>query len=139
VAAATFAVEALFPIIHRAVGAGYAGFTHVHDVVVDLLLAMAWLASAVAGLLQRPPRAFFVMLWGTAVTFIHFIMYSVSTGDHGPYGVSLPWLALFPIQAVLVVRSAPAFFERAAETARETEPTGRWLPLRWLPMRWRHG
>jgi hypothetical protein len=144
-AAGSFAAEALFPIIHRAVGGRYFGFSHVHDVAVDLGLAVTWIASAVAGFVQRPPNAFFVMLSGTAVTLIHFVMFSVATGDHGPYGVSLPWLALFPLQAYFVVRSAPAFFERAAEPAaeperaREEEATSRWPSLRWLGMRWRHG
>jgi hypothetical protein len=121
-AAATFAAEALFPIIHRAVGARYHGFTHIHDVVVDFGLAAVWLASALAGALGRPPRAFFVMLAGASLSFIHFIMFSISLSNHGPRGASLPWLVLFPIQMYLVVRSAPMFFEQPATSTHAQEP-----------------
>lgn len=130
VAAATFAAEMLFPILHQALGGSYTGFSHVHDVTIDTGLAVIWGASAIAGLVQRPDRAFFVMLAGTAVTFVHFVMFSVATGIHGPYGVSLPWLALFPLQAWLVCRSAPAFFARQPEPEREAEPHPFWARLR---------
>ncbi|HEX8793165.1 MAG TPA: hypothetical protein VF765_19610 [Polyangiaceae bacterium] len=136
VAAATFAAEMLFPILHQALGGRYTGFTHVHDVTIDTGLAVIWGASAIAGLVQRPDRAFFVMLAGTAVTFIHFVMFSLSTGIRGPYAVSLPFLALFPLQAWLVVRSAPAFFARKPAAEHEHHETARAI---WARLRLRHG
>jgi hypothetical protein len=144
IAAATFAAEMLFPILHQALHGSYTGFTRVHDVTIDTLLTLMWGASAVAGLVQRPDRAFFVMLAGTAVTFVHFVMFSLSTGIRGPYGVSLPWLVLFPLQAWLVVRSAPAFFapvreEAEAEAQERTAPATAGPHPLWMRLRPRHG
>lgn len=131
IAAATFAAEMLFPILHQALHGSYTGFTHVHDVTIDTALAVVWGASAIAGLVQRPDRAFFVMLTGATVTFVHFFMFSVVTGIHGPYGVSLPFLALFPLQMWLVVRAAPAFFAPPEEKAAAApQPHSRWAGLR---------
>jgi hypothetical protein len=133
IAGLTFAAEAVFPIAHRAAGAWYGGLTHSNTVAVDVGLAVIWIASAVVGLVQPPGRAYFVLLVGTAVTLIHFVLFSVSTGVHGPRGVALPWLVLFPLQAYWVLRAAPAFWNRGEEPAAGAEPAperGRWLPLR---------
>ena len=62
-AALLFAAQAVFPIVHRAVGGEYWGFMHAHNVVIDAGLAFIWSVSAIAGLIQRPPNAFFVMLF----------------------------------------------------------------------------
>jgi hypothetical protein len=135
VAGALFAAEAVFPIVHRALGGRYAGYTHGFDVVIDAGLAVVWCASAVAGFVQRPPQTFFVMFTGALVTFVHFVMYSNSTGYHGPYAVSLPWLALFPVQMFCVVRAAPAFFAPRAEPASEREARPEGTSRRWWPRR----
>lgn len=140
-AALLFAVQTLFPIVHRAVGARYMGFTHLYTVAIDIGLALIWGASAIAGLIQRPRHAFFVMLAGTAVTFIHFLMFSVITGAHGPRGASLPWLVAFAVQAYWTVRAAPAFFAPARTTT--AQPRERAAPSpgspSWWPPRLRQG
>jgi hypothetical protein len=74
------------------------------------------------------------MLGGCAVTFAHFLMFSVSSSAHGPYGAGLPWLAVLPVQGYLTVRAAPAFFssERspaAKEKEREEPSLAHWWSL----------
>jgi hypothetical protein len=46
IASALFAAEALFAVIHRAVGGQYHGFTLTYSAVVDWLLLVAWTTAA---------------------------------------------------------------------------------------------
>jgi hypothetical protein len=122
-AAVLFAVEAIFPIAHRLAGAEYRGLTHTFTVVVDVGIAIVWIAAAIAGFLQRSSFGLSVMFVGAAVSLIHGFNFSVATSSVGPYGVGIPFVLVAAVQTYLTVLGAPAFRPTAiAEGATEAEP-----------------
>jgi hypothetical protein len=120
VAAFLFAAQAAFAIVHRAAGGEYSGFTHVHSVVIDVGLAVIWGGAAVACAVHRSWPAFVWMLVGSAVSLIHGFMFSIATGDHGPYGVGIPFLVAAGVELFLWAHAGPAFLEERPERRRET-------------------
>jgi hypothetical protein len=126
VAAAIFALEAIFPIAHRLAGARYPGTTYGHTLAIDVGLAVIWIAAAVGGMVQRRSWAFFAMCVGAMASLIHGHMFSVVLSSHGPYGVALPFLVAFVVQMICIVRAAPAFRESVVERAGE-EREASWL------------
>jgi hypothetical protein len=137
IAAVSFAAEAIFPIAHRLTGSAYRGFSHVHDVVIDVCLTVVWLSAAVVGFLGRPSNGPAVLLAGACVSVMHGVMFSIATSDFGPRGAGVPFLIVGTVQFFLVAHAFPAFAEGAApREAREAEPR-RWLVGR-LGLRLRH-
>lgn len=128
IAAAIFAAQACFPILHRATGGRYAGFTFVHDVIVDTGLAAIWLAAVLAGVMHRPPRAWFVLIAGMGLSVIHGIMYSIATSVDGPRGAGIPFLVAAVVEGYFVANAAPAFRSRRAQREHEAamKPHHRW-------------
>jgi hypothetical protein len=123
VAAALFAAQAIFAIVHRATGSGYRGLTHGSSVVVDLGLTVIWLAAAVAGLVRRSGLALVMMCVGAMVSLIHGINFSVSTSSHGPYGVGIPFVFAAIAETYLIARAIPAL-RPVAVGPREPAPAG---------------
>jgi hypothetical protein len=128
VAGVLFAAEAAFAIVHRLAGGRYPGFTHTHDVVIDLGLAVIWSAAAVACLIHRSWPAFVVAFVGSAVSVIHGVMFSVALTHRGPYGVGIPFLIAATVQFYCAVHDAPAFLE--GEQPSTAEPRRRFAFLR---------
>jgi hypothetical protein len=121
VAATLFAAEAVFAVVHLAVGGVYAGTTRAYSVVTDAWTAVAWGASAAAGLVQRPWQGHFVMMFGMLTSVWQGVVISVSLSDHGPYGVGIPFLLAGAVQAYCIWHAAPAFFEPRPERAPAVE------------------
>lgn len=128
VAGVLFAAEAAFAIVHRLAGGRYAGFSHIHDVVIDLGLAVIWSAAALACLIHRSWPAFVIAFVGSAVSVIHGVLFSIATTDHGPFGVGIPFLVAAAVQFYCAVHDAPAFL--AAEEPSTAEPRRRFAFLR---------
>jgi hypothetical protein len=122
-----FAAEAAFAIVHRAVGGEYRGFTHTHNVVIDVSLAVVWIGSALAALLHRGWPALFLTLVGASVSIVHGFMLSVALTDRGPYGVGVPFLLAAAVQLYLIVHAAPAFLEERAARAPARRVRPAWL------------
>ena len=107
VATVLFVAEALFAVVHLALGAHYGHFTRGHNVVIDVLLALTWTTAAVASLTPRAWPAPALMMWGAAVSAIHFFNYTIATNDVGPMGVGLPFLAAAGVQFFCIFHAAP--------------------------------
>jgi hypothetical protein len=107
VAAVLFAAEAIFAVVHLALGAHYPHFTHVHNVVIDVLLTLAWATAAVASLSPLTWPAPVLMMWGAAVTAVNGFMVTLATNDVGPMGVGIPFFALAPVQFFCIFKAAP--------------------------------
>jgi hypothetical protein len=133
VASALFAAQAIFAIVHLAMGASYPSFTHAYSVVTDVVLAVSWATAAVASLTPLTWPAPFLMMWGAAVSAMWGFLYTVATNDVGPTGVGLPFLAAAGVQFYCIFRAAPPL------TPVELQPSAsrprRWLA--WMP-RLRH-
>jgi hypothetical protein len=125
VAALVFLAEAAFALIHRLSGFEYWGFTHLHNVVIDLGLAAIWLASAAAVTIRRSFPLFFVAMVGAAVSLIHGLMFSIAARGTG-FGV--PFLAAAVLLGYLLKHSVPAWDTEIAAPAEA--PRRRWWPLR---------
>jgi hypothetical protein len=106
-AAVLFAAQAVFAVVHLALGAHYPHFTHVQNVVIDILLATVWSVSAVASLTPLTWPAPFLMMCGAAVSVAHGFMYTLATNDYGPMGVGLPFFVLAAVQFFCVFHAAP--------------------------------
>jgi hypothetical protein len=126
VAAPLFAAEAAFAIVHRALGGEYLGFTHGHNVVIDLGLAVVWGGAAVACALHRSWPAFMWMLVGSAVSLIHGVMFCVASGPHGPYGLGIPFLVASGVQLFLWAHAGAAFLERPTPREHRTGGLAFW-------------
>jgi hypothetical protein len=123
IASGLFAAEAIFAMVHRAVGGQYHGFTFTFSAVVDWLLLAVWLTAAVAGVVQQSGRAFVAMWIGALGSLMHGLNISVSTSGYRPFGVGIPFVLAAMAQAYLIVRAIPAFREVTAEP-REAAPAG---------------
>jgi hypothetical protein len=119
IAAGLFLAQALFPVLHRALGGRYWGFTHTHDVVIDTGLALTWGGAAVASILHRGWPGFLLMLAGALASLVHGLMYSLVTGIHGPVGVGIPFLVAAGIEIWCWANASSAFRAPAAEAPRE--------------------
>jgi hypothetical protein len=106
VAALVFLAQAAFAVIHRLSGGEYRGFTHEHNVVIDLGLAAIWLSSVVAVTIRRSFPLFFVAMVGAAVSLIHGLMFSVAS--HGK-GFGVPFLVASVLLGYLLKHSVPAW------------------------------
>jgi hypothetical protein len=127
-----FAAEAVFAIVHLALGAHYPHFVHVNNVLTDVVLIVVWSAAAVASLTPQTWPAPFLMLCGAALSAVQGFMYTVSTNDVGPTGAGLPFFAAALVQFFCTFKAAPPL----TPVAPEPEPEPRRLPA-WL-LRWRH-
>jgi hypothetical protein len=106
-AAVLFAAEAVFAILHLALGGRYPTFTHASSIVIDVVLALVWIAAAVASLTPQTWPAPFLMMFGASVSAMHGFVYTVSTNDSGPLGVGLPFLAAAAVQFYCTFKAAP--------------------------------
>jgi hypothetical protein len=137
-AAGLFAAEAVFPIVHRLTGSAYRGFTHLHNVTVDLGLIVIWLSAALVGFLLKPRNGLAILLAGAAVSLIHGVMFSIATCDVGPIGAGVPFLLAGGVQLYFIAHAFPAFTEEARaarEEARAAREPHVWHfgPLTWRP------
>jgi hypothetical protein len=107
VACALFAAQAIFAVVHLALGAKYASFTHAYSVVTDVLLAVAWATAAVASLMPLTWPAPFLMMCGASVSAMWGFVYTAATNDHGPTVVGLPFLAAAGLAFYCTFRAAP--------------------------------
>jgi hypothetical protein len=123
--ALTFAAEATFAVVHLATGARYFGFTHLHNVVIDVSLATIWTASALAALFHRSWAGFFTILVGASVSIVHGVMYSIALTQRGPFGVTVPFLLGAAVQFYLAVHAAPVFLQPPVPRA-EAAPAPAW-------------
>jgi hypothetical protein len=121
VAAAIFAAEAVFAVIHLAVGGTYRGSTRAFSVVTDAWIGVLWGASAIAGFVQRPWQGHFVMFFGMLASIWHGVMISVLLSGRGPYGVGITFLAAGAVQAYCLWHAAPAFYEPRPQAAPPAE------------------
>jgi hypothetical protein len=132
-AALLFAAQAIFAVVHRLVGGEYRGFTHVHNVVIDILLAVIWTAATVTALMRRPPKAGVLLVLGAIASLMHGLMFNLTSADEGPRGAGIPFLLAAIVESLFIVRAAPAFQVVGRETpeARREEPRHRhFFPLR---------
>jgi hypothetical protein len=106
-ASVLFAAQAIFAIVHLAVGARYPSFTHAYSVVTDVVLAVSWATAAVASLRPLTWPAPFLMMWGAAVSAMWGFLYTVATNDTGPMGIGLPFLAAAGVTVYCLFRAAP--------------------------------
>ncbi len=136
VAAVLFAAEAVFAVVHLALGAHYGHFTRGHNVTIDVLLFLAWSAAAVASLTPKTWPAPAVMMWGAAVSAIHFFNYTIATNDVGPMGVGLPFLAAAGVQFFCIFHAAPPL--ELTPVVPEPAPEPRRLPAWALRLRPTH-
>jgi hypothetical protein len=127
VAAVLFAAEAVFAVVHLALGAHYPHFTHAHNVVIDVLLALAWSAGAVASLTPLTWPAPFLMMWGAAVSAVNGFMLTLATNDYGPMGAGLPFFALAAVQFYCTFHAAPPLTRVAPEPTTEPRRRPAWL------------
>ena len=134
VAAVLFAAQAVFAVVHLALGAHYPHFTHVHNVVIDLLLALAWATAAVASMTPQIWPAPALMLWGAAVSAVNGFMITLATNDYGPMGVGIPFFALAAVQFFCTFHAAPPLTPLVPEPA----PEPRRRPAWWLRLRPTH-
>jgi hypothetical protein len=136
-AAGLFAAEAVFPIVHRATGSAYHGFSHVHDVTIDFGLTVIWLSAALVGFLLKPRNGLAILLAGAAVSLIHGVMFSIATSDIGPRGAGVPFMLAGGLQLYFIAHAFPAFSEEARaarDEARAREPhVWHFGPLRFRP------
>jgi hypothetical protein len=107
VAGVLFAAQAIFAIVHLAVGGRYPSFTHAYSVVTDVVLAVAWATAAVASLTPLTWPAPFLMMCGAAVSAMWGFVYTVATNDSGPLGVGLPFLVAAGVEFYCIFRAAP--------------------------------
>jgi hypothetical protein len=127
VAAVLFLAQALFPVLHQALGGHYWGFTHGHDLVIDAGLATLWGGAAVASLIHRWWPGFLLVLAGSLASLIHGMMYSLVTGIHGPVGVGIPFLVAAGIEIYCWVLAASAFLApQPAPTEKKTREPRFW-------------
>ena len=133
VASATFAAEAVFAIVHRATGAEYPGFAHVHNVVIDLGLAAIWLIAAFVALLRRPTGALAFLLAGAATSFLHFLLFTIASTARSPSIVGLPFLAAALVQFIYTAHAFPEFTR--AHERRHVEDRGKPSPWRLVSRR----
>jgi hypothetical protein len=136
VAAVLFAAEAVFAVVHLALGAHYAHFTRGHNVVIDILLTLTWTTAAVASLTPRTWPAPALMMWGAAVSGIHFFNYTIATNDVGPMGVGIPFLAAAGVQFFCIFHAAPPL--ELTPVVPEPQPQPRRLPAWVLRLRPTH-
>jgi hypothetical protein len=115
VAAALFALEAAAVIVHRARGGVYVGYTHGFSVVLDLVVVVVWIGSALAGLIHRSWGALFLMLVGCLVTVSYGFLFTVQSG-----AIGVPFVLAAGVQLFCVVNAAHGFIEpeRERETTR---------------------
>jgi hypothetical protein len=124
-AALVFVALAAFAIVHRAVGGNYWGVTPAGNVVVDVMLAVVWLAAAAAAVLRRGFPLYFLAMSGAAVALIHGLMFSVvSRGT----GAGVPFLVAAVAITLLLTRSRSAWDTDVTAHAEAPRPT-RWRPL----------
>jgi hypothetical protein len=107
VASVLFGAQAIFAVVHLAVGAKYPSFTHAYSVVTDVVLAVSWATAAVASLAPLTWPAPFLMMWGAAVSAMWGFVYTVATNDVGPTGIGVPFLAAAGVQLYCIFRAAP--------------------------------
>lgn len=113
VAAVLFAAQAIFAVVHLAVGATYPSFTHGYSVVTDVVLAATWAAAAVASLAPLTWPAPFLMMWGASVSMMWGFIYTVATS---PTGLGLPFLAAAGVSFYCIFRAAPPLTPVARHT-----------------------
>jgi hypothetical protein len=117
--------QAAFAIVHRITGSEYGHFAHLQNVVVDVGLAVIWLAGALACAIRGSSMAaFLAVLVALAVTHIHGVMFSVAAPGKG-YGV--PFLVTSALLPLLLALSAPAW--KRASTAAEGRSRSMWPAL----------
>jgi hypothetical protein len=122
IAALVFLAEAAFAVIHRLSGGEYWGFTHLHNVVIDLGLAAIWLSAAAAVTIRHSFPVFFVAIVGGAVSLIHGLMFSVASRGTG-FGV--PFIVAAVLLGFLLTHSVPAWDTTTAAPA-EAHRRRRW-------------
>jgi hypothetical protein len=102
-AAAVFAAETAFAIVHRALGDRYPSFTFGHAVVVDVGLAALWTLAALS--MVFPHRASLVVgVLGTFASLAHGLLFCVATRQ--PIGV--PFIFGAVLLAFCIKRGARA-------------------------------
>jgi hypothetical protein len=131
VAGVLFAAQAVFAVIHLALGANYTPhFTHPFSVATDVVLAVASAAAAVASLTPLTWPAAFVMICGASVSAMQFFIYTLATNPaFGPKGVGVPFLAAAGVQFFCIVRAAPPLTPVVAARAPSRPPRRvAWVP-----------
>ncbi|HTQ41750.1 MAG TPA: hypothetical protein VMI75_03265 [Polyangiaceae bacterium] len=136
VATALFAAEAIFAIVHLALGAHYHHFTRGHNVTIDILLFLSWSTAAVASLKPQTWPAPVLMMWGAAVSAVHCFMFTLATNDVGPTGVGLPFIAAAAVQFFCIFHAVPPL--ELTPVVPEPEPERRRLPAWVLRLRPTH-
>ncbi|MCL2447445.1 MAG: hypothetical protein FWD17_00705 [Polyangiaceae bacterium] len=126
-AALVFLAQAVFAVVHLASGSKYWGVTHVFSLLIDVKLALIWLASAAAMMIRRSFPLFFVSMAGAAASLMFGLFFSILERGRG-YGV--PFLLAGVLLAFLLKRSVPAWDAPASAPA-ETRYRG-W-PWHWRP------
>jgi hypothetical protein len=107
VASLLFAAQAIFAVVHLALGAKYPSFTHASSVVTNVVLAVAWATAAVASLTPLTWPAPFLMMCGASISAMWGFVYTVATNDYGPTGAGLPFLAAAGVEFYCIFRAAP--------------------------------
>ena len=120
--------------MHLGLGAYYARFTHAHNVVIDVLLALTWSVAAVASLTPLTWPAPALMMWGAAVSAVNGFMLTLATNDVGPMGVGIPFFALAAVQFFCTFHAAPPL----TPVVEEPESPPRRMPAWVLRLRHTH-
>ena len=107
VAGVLFAAQAIFAVVHLAVGGRYPPFTHAYSVVTDVVLAVVWATAAVASLTPLTWPAPFLMMCGASVSAMWGFVYTVAANDYSPTGIGLPFLAAAGVEFFCIFRAAP--------------------------------
>jgi hypothetical protein len=116
VAGVLFAAQAIFAVVHLALGARYPSFTHAYSVLTDLVLAVAWATAAVASLTPLTWPAPFLMMCGASVSAMWGFVYTVATNDSRQTGVGVPFWAAAGVAFFCIFRAAPPLTPVAPHT-----------------------
>jgi hypothetical protein len=134
IAAVLFAAQAIFALVHLAMGGVYPSFTHVYSVVTDFVLAISWATAAVASLAPQNWPAPFLMMCGAAVSVMWGFVYTVATNDHEPSFVGVPFWAAAAVAFFCIYRAVPPLTPAEPKPAPSRRP---WRAMAWV-QRLRH-
>ena len=118
IASLIFAGEATFAIVHRLMGAEYAGYVHGFNVATDVGLAVLWLAAATAAMLHRGSPAFVLVAFAALTSFTHGMIFTIASAR----GLGLPLVVAAVVLVPVLARSLPAWRLDAVAGARRRAP-----------------
>jgi hypothetical protein len=106
VGALIFAAEATFAVVHRLTGGEYAGFVHLHNVIVDVGLATIWLIAATAMMVRRTFPLLFAVVLGAFASLVHGVQFSIASPG---MWFGFPFMLAAGVLMAMLRKSMPAW------------------------------